>query len=120
MLVPLALAKEENLQISMLLNLGLTLRPSPSDETPPLVALDVPSTSAAPSDPAATSNSRIANAITTLFAHMNVIHSDLVERIEHVHEHVDLIVERQAHDIVTLSHRHTEFIIKVNDFINSF
>ena len=102
----------------------------PSDnETLSPIAPDVPSTSIAPPpfvDPAAASNSRIANAIAALSAHMNVIHSDLVERIGHVHERVDLIVERHAHDIVAiydtllaLSRRYTEFIIEVNNFINS-
>ena len=87
-----------------------------NDETPP-VALDVPSTSFAPpptADPAAASNSKIADAIATLFTHMNVIHTDLVERNRQVHERIDLIMERQAHDIAAicdtlsaLSRRHT-------------
>ena len=99
------------------------------DEVPPPVTTDIPFTSTAP-PPAApstgTTDSRIANAIAALFAHINVIHSDLIERIGLVHEQVDLIVERQAHDIVAirdtlsvLSRRHTEFIMEVNDFINS-
>ena len=57
---------------------------------------------------------------------MNVIHTDLVKRIGQVHERVNLIVELQEHDIkairdtlFALSHRHTEFINAVNDFINS-
>ena len=57
---------------------------------------------------------------------MNVIHTNLIERIGLVHERVDLIVKRQAHDIVAihdtllaLSCRHMEFITEVNDFITS-
>ena len=57
---------------------------------------------------------------------MNVIHTDLVERIGQVHERVDLIVECQEHDIKAIydtlsafSRRHTKFITEVNDFINS-
>ena len=57
---------------------------------------------------------------------MNIIHMDLVERIGQVHEQVDLITERQEHDIKampdtlsTLSRQHTEFITTVNDFINN-
>ncbi|GFZ05233.1 hypothetical protein Acr_17g0008050 [Actinidia rufa] len=101
----------------------------PSSSTAPPTATDVPSTSTAPPiavDLAAASTSKIADAITALFTHMNVIHMDLVEHIGLVHERVDLIVERQAHDIVyihdtlsVLSRRHTEFITEVNDFINS-
>ncbi|GFS30433.1 hypothetical protein Acr_00g0011900 [Actinidia rufa] len=89
------------------------------DETPPTT---LPSAA----DPATTSNSRIADAITALFKHVNLIHSEWVKCIGWVHEHVDLIVEHQAYDIVAirntllaLSCRHTEFITKVNDFINS-
>ncbi|GFY88896.1 hypothetical protein Acr_06g0008360 [Actinidia rufa] len=74
---------------------------------------------------ASTSNdSRITDTIVSLFAHMDVIHKDLVEHIGQVHERVDLIVEHHAHDIKAvhdtlsaLSHRHSEFITKVNDFI---
>ncbi|GFS34422.1 hypothetical protein Acr_00g0033940 [Actinidia rufa] len=56
----------------------------PSDDKTPLDAPDVPSTSFAPlstANPAASSNSKIADAIAALFMHMNVIHMDLVERI---------------------------------------
>ncbi|GFS42825.1 hypothetical protein Acr_00g0081890 [Actinidia rufa] len=105
----------------------------PSDnELPPPTATDVPSTFTAPppTTPTAGStaafDSKIANAIAALFAHMNVIHIDFVECIGQVHERVDLIVEHQEHDIKAihdtlsaLSCRHTEFIIEVNDFINS-
>ncbi|GFS38363.1 hypothetical protein Acr_00g0057050 [Actinidia rufa] len=97
------------------------------DETPPLDP-NVQSSSTAPPlvHLSAASNSRIADAIAALFRHVNLIHSNLVERIGQVHERVDLIVECQAHDIVVirntlsaLSRRHTEFITEVNDFINS-
>ena len=98
------------------------------DETRP-TAPDVPSTSYAPPtavDPAVASNSNIVDAIAVLFTHMNVIHTDLVERIGQVHKGNELIVECQAHDIVAIrdtllapSHRHTKFITEVNDFINS-
>ena len=114
-------------------NLGVTHVPSqlrshavdldPSDDETPHATTNALSTSTAP-PPASTS--KIADAITALFTHMNVIHIDLVERIGLVHERVDLIVERQAHDIVficdtlsALSCRHTEFIMEVNDFINN-
>ena len=100
-----------------------------SDDETPLAAPDVPSTSSTPladDDLATVSNSKIADAIAALFTHMNVIHTDLVERIGQVHECVDLIVEHQVHDIVVirdtlsvLSRRHTKFITGVNDFINS-
>ena len=52
----------------------------------------IPSTSIAPLPVAptagstATSDSKIADAITALFVHMNVIHTDLVKRIGQVHE----------------------------------
>ena len=46
--------------------------------------------------------------------------------VRQVHEQVNIIVERQTHDIVAicdtlsaLSRQHTEFIAEVNDFINS-
>ena len=97
------------------------------DEVPP--PTDIPCTSTALPPAAAStvaSNSKITDAIVVLFTHMNVIHTDLIEHIGLVHERVDLIVERQANDIVAicetvsaLSRRHTEFIIEVNDFINS-
>ena len=97
----------------------------PSDDETPPATLDVPSTSSAP--PAAASNSNIVDAIVALFTHMNVIHTDLVKCVGQVHEHVDLIVERQVYDIVVtrdtlsaLSRRHIEFITEVTDFINSF
>ncbi|GFY82955.1 hypothetical protein Acr_02g0011950 [Actinidia rufa] len=105
----------------------------PSDnEVPPPAATDFPSTSTTPppttfaAASTAASDFRISDAIVALFAYMNVIHTDLVEGIGQVHERVDLIVERQEHDIKAirdtlsaLSHRHTEFITEENDFINS-
>ena len=48
-------------------------------------------------------DSKIVDAIAVLFAHMNVIHTDLIERISLVHEQVNLIVECQAYDIVASS-----------------
>ncbi|GFZ10967.1 hypothetical protein Acr_22g0003650 [Actinidia rufa] len=52
------------------------------DEIPPLAATDIPSTSTAPSPVAfATSDSKVADSIAALFAHMDVIHKDLVEHI---------------------------------------
>ena len=45
------------------------------DETPPTAA-----------NPAVDSTSKITDAIAALFTHMNVIHTDLVERIGLVHE----------------------------------
>ncbi|GFY85396.1 hypothetical protein Acr_04g0001340 [Actinidia rufa] len=99
------------------------------DETPPPAATDIPSTSTAPPHAAPLTgsvDSKIVDAIAALFAHINVIHSDLVKRIGLVHERVDRIAERQEHDIkairdtlFALSSRHTEFITDVNDFINS-
>ncbi|GFZ19618.1 hypothetical protein Acr_28g0003230 [Actinidia rufa] len=96
----------------------------PFDNEAPFGATDPPSTSNAPH--AATdlvaSILKIVDAIAALFTHMNVIHTDLVEGIGLVHKRVDLIVGRQAHDIVsiaTLFRRHTEFITEVNDFINN-
>ncbi|GFY93378.1 hypothetical protein Acr_08g0017740 [Actinidia rufa] len=66
------------------------------DETHPLAATDIPSTSTAP--PVATPStgivdSKIVDAIAALFAHINVIHLDWVQRIGLVHERVDRIVE---------------------------
>ncbi|GFZ09968.1 hypothetical protein Acr_21g0005670 [Actinidia rufa] len=69
----------------------------PKDEVPALAATDLPSASTTPLPVVASSStatgSRITDAIAALFAHMNVIHTDLVEHIRQVHEHVDLIVE---------------------------
>ncbi|GFZ05270.1 hypothetical protein Acr_17g0008420 [Actinidia rufa] len=112
---------------------ALDLDYSDDEAHPPLVATNILYTSTAPppTAPAAAaaalttaSNSRIVDAIAALFAHVNVIHVDLVERIGLVQERVDLIMERQAHDIKAirdtlsvLSHQHTEFITEVNDFI---
>ncbi|GFZ06455.1 hypothetical protein Acr_18g0006250 [Actinidia rufa] len=65
--------------------------------------------------------------ISSLVAHMDMIHKDLIERIRLVHERVDRIAERQELDIKAvrdtlsaLSQRHTEFITDVNEFIQSF
>ena len=69
----------------------------PFDDETPLADTDAPFTSTAPPaavDPVAASNSKIVDDIAALFTHMNVIHTDLVERIRLVHERVDLIVER--------------------------
>ncbi|GFY81331.1 hypothetical protein Acr_01g0011400 [Actinidia rufa] len=70
----------------------------PKDEVPAPAATDLPSTSTAPpptsSSSSAAIDSRIADAIASLFAHIDVIHKDLVERIGQVHDRVDLIVER--------------------------
>ena len=74
---------------------------SSDDEAPP-VALDILSTSFAPPPPPPpppASNSKIVDAIAALFTHTNVIHTDLVEHIGQVHEH---IMERQEHDIVAI------------------
>ena len=92
------------------------------DELPPSTATNIPSTSVVPplAAPTAAStaafDSKIADAIVALFAHMYVIHTDLVERIGQVHERVDLIVEHQEHDIKVmrdtlsaLSRQHAEF-----------
>ena len=105
--------------------------PSDNELSPP-TATDVPSTFTTPPPTVPTAgstaafDSKIADAIAALFAHMNVIHIDFIERIGQVHERVDLIVEHQEHDIKAirdtlsaLSRRHTEFITEVNDFINS-
>ena len=90
----------------------------PSDDETPHVAPNVLFTSAAP-PLAAASNSNIADAIATLFTHMNVIHTDLIKRIGQTHKQIDLIVERQMHDnmaihntLSALSLRHTEFSLK--------
>ena len=99
-----------------------------NEEVPPPTSIDVPSSSTAPlaTTAIATSKPIIIDAIAALFAHMDVIHKDLVDRIGQFHERVDLIVERQKHDIKAihdtlsaLSRWHTEFITEVNDFINS-
>ena len=63
----------------------MDLDPS-EDEVPPPAATDILSTStasppAAPTSSTAASDSRVADAIVALFAHMNVIHTDFVERI---------------------------------------
>ena len=75
----------------------------PEDEVPVPAATYLSSTSTAPSSAAASSfaaiNSTIATAIAALSARMHVIHKDLFKCIGQVHEHVDLIVECQAHDI---------------------
>ena len=72
-----------------------------NEEAPPLVSTDVPSSSTVP--PAATTidtyDPTITDAIAILFAHMDVIHKDLVERMGQVHERVDLIIEHQERDI---------------------
>ncbi|GFY81067.1 hypothetical protein Acr_01g0008760 [Actinidia rufa] len=57
------------------------------DEVPPLAATNFPSISTASTTTSiAVSNSKIVDAITSLFAHMNMIHIDLVECIGQVHE----------------------------------
>ncbi|GFZ11379.1 hypothetical protein Acr_22g0007770 [Actinidia rufa] len=99
----------------------------PVEVVPPPAATDIPSTSIAPPSSAlAAFDPKYADVIVALFTHIDVIHKDLIKRISLVHEHVDLIVERQEHDIKavrdtlsTLSQHHSEFITKVNDFINS-
>ncbi|GFS37307.1 hypothetical protein Acr_00g0051290 [Actinidia rufa] len=86
-----------------------------NDEAPstPLVAIDIPSTSTTP-PPAAlatASDPKIAEAIAALFAHIDVIHKDLVECIGLVHEQVDLIVERQSHDIKAIRDTLSAYLI---------
>ncbi|GFZ12750.1 hypothetical protein Acr_23g0011350 [Actinidia rufa] len=95
----------------------------PSNDEAPLGVTNAPFTFAAS---AHASTSSITATIVALSSQMTAIHTDLVERIGLVNERVNLIVERQAHDIVSirdtlsaLSRRHTEFIIDVNDFIRS-
>ena len=101
----------------------LQLRPhavklDPSDDETPLPTTAILSTSTASSSVASVaSDHNIATAIATLFAHMDVIHKDLVERIGQVHERVDLIVERQDYDskvvrdtLSALSQCHSKFI----------
>ncbi|GFY93379.1 hypothetical protein Acr_08g0017750 [Actinidia rufa] len=99
------------------------------DKTHPFAATDISFTSTAPlvaTPSTGIVDSKIVDAIAALFAHINVIHSDWVQRIRLVHERVDRIVEHQELDIKaildTLSalySRHTKFINDVNDFINS-
>ncbi|GFY95024.1 hypothetical protein Acr_10g0004090 [Actinidia rufa] len=79
-----------------------------------------------PADSSAGPASALTTAITSLVAHMDKIHKDLIERIGLVHERVDHIAERQELDIKAvrdtlsaLSQRHTEFITDVNEFIQS-
>ncbi|GFZ21323.1 hypothetical protein Acr_29g0004850 [Actinidia rufa] len=77
----------------------------PSNDETPLATTDVPSSSTAPPtsvDLVVALNSKIADAIAALVTHMNVIYTNLVERIRQVYEHIDMIVERQAHDIVSI------------------
>ena len=73
----------------------------PKDAVPPPATTDLPSNFVAPppATPIIASDSKIVDAIAAIFAHMNVIHKDLVEHIGQVHERIDLIVERQEHDI---------------------
>ncbi|GFS33801.1 hypothetical protein Acr_00g0030640 [Actinidia rufa] len=100
---------------------------SPKEVVSPLTATNIPSTSTVPPSTApAASDPKIADAIATLFVHMDVIHKDLIEHIGLVHERVDLIVERREHDIkavhdtlLVLYECHSGFIIEVNDFINN-
>ncbi|GFY95467.1 hypothetical protein Acr_10g0008520 [Actinidia rufa] len=97
-----------------------------NDEALPLTN-DVQSASIDPTVAApATVDPTITAAIAALVVHIDGIHKDLVERIRQVHEGIDLIVKRSAHDIkavqdtlCTLSQCHSEFITKVNDFIRS-
>ena len=65
------------------------------DKVPTTTTTDIPSSSTVPPHVALTATSKIDDAIATLFAHMNVIHTGLVERIGQVHERVNLIVEHQ-------------------------
>ncbi|GFS39321.1 hypothetical protein Acr_00g0062290 [Actinidia rufa] len=72
---------------------------SSNDEALPLTN-DVQSASTDPTVTAsATVDPTITAAIAALVVHMDEIHKDLVKRIGHVHEGVDLIVKRSAHDI---------------------
>ncbi|GFS35833.1 hypothetical protein Acr_00g0042440 [Actinidia rufa] len=66
-------------------------------------------------------------AISSLVAHMDKIHKDLIERIGLVHGRVDRIAERQELDIKAvrdtlsaLSQRHTEFITDVMSSYRAF
>ncbi|GFS40496.1 hypothetical protein Acr_00g0068890 [Actinidia rufa] len=71
---------------------AMDLDPSDDEAPPPPIAIDIPFTSIAPPPTAPVAaltiafDSRIADTIAALFAHINVIHADLVERISLVHE----------------------------------
>ena len=78
---------------------------APSDDEAPPGVTDALSTFIGPLAATATvfaSTFSIVAAISTLSTQITNIHTNLVKRIGSVNEHVDLIVERQTHDIVLI------------------